>query len=535
MIVAALLNAFAKTEEEFLRISVDAKEFSGACANVILIYRDTIYVANLGDCRAVLGRSKAKAIGLSRDHKASIEKSRIRKVGGFIKNGRVNGILAISRTIGDREFKDPVAMSSSPNGSPIITSSHFSSRPGQSSRPGSSPNAVAAASASMTRRVSNPSNIVLKNVRENSDSPARSRLRNSTSLLQNPSSPSINGGESGPAAHTLSKSAIVDGTSSRDPSPSPIPFSVVPTAVQQDRSSLAVSAGSLDSGSSEGKSKKRRSTPTPKKSRPHSRSGSATNSENSESSLLPIQQEEDEDHPSKEGEENKSADTNDDSITETVKTPIASPQPSKAGKRSSGNAPSPSPPPAAASNNLAISSSTSSEGEVARKAKKDKDLGSSSESVDSEGNEAVEGMFDVIECYDAESKQKKFGFKKRRPPKDPKYDTATVVSAIPEITIMRRTAEDDYIFLASDGFYDLFTSKQAGIAVSKHLSRCGRDKLTDTVKCLCEEASLLGSEDDITGVLILMKPIPEMNGSNSSSSLAVSSGNLMAGSSEPPM
>lgn len=529
MIVAALLNAFARTEEDFLRLSVEAKEFSGACVNVVLMFRDTIYVANLGDCRAVLGRSKAKAIGLSRDHKASIEKSRIRKTGGFVKNGRVNGILAISRTIGDREFKDPVAMAPSPSSSPVITSSHFSNRPGHSARPGSSPTNAAGSHMPVTRRVSNPSNIVLKNVRENSDSPARTRLRNSTSLLQSASSPSVND------PNSLSRSAVVNGTStSREPSPSPIPFSVV------DR---PLAASTPDAG--ETKSKKRRSTPT--SSKKHSRSTSA-DSESSETVLYPIKQEDEEEQMSKE------ADIDDDSNAEMpMKTPVeapvpvfvapASPSPSKANRRAStkpSNAGTPPPAPKSASASpppasLSVSSSTSSSNEEpqssARKAKKDKDLASSSESNDSEGSEAVEGMFDVIECYDAELKQKKFGFKKRRPPKDPKYDTATVVSAIPEITIMRRTNEDDWLFLASDGFYDLFTSKQTGVAVSKHLQRCGRDRLTDTVKSLCEEASLLGSEDDITGVLILLKPTANV----SDSLLAVSgaNANLMAGSSEP--
>lgn len=545
MIVAALLNAFARTEEDFLRLSVDAKEFSGACVNVVLMFRDTIYVANLGDCRAVLGRGKGKAIGLSRDHKASIEKSRIRKVGGFVKNGRVNGILAISRTIGDREFKDPVAMAPSPSSSPVITSSHFSNRPGQSARPGSSPSNATGAHMPVTRRVSNPSNIVLKNVRDTSDSPARTRLRNSTSLLQSASSPTANGSD----PNGLSKSAVVNGSStSREPSPSPIPFSVV------DR---PLAASTPDAG--ESKSKKRRSTPT-SASKKHSRSStSADSAESSDTVLYPIKDEEEE-HMSKE------ADGDDDSMADTaLKTPVepptpvfvapASPTPSKASRRasskppkSSSSSPPPSkpssPPPSKSSSanaspppaSLSVSSSTSSSNEEqssVRKSKKEKDLASSSESFDSEGSEAVEGMFDVVECYDPELKQKKFGFKKRRPPKDPKSDTATVVSAIPEITIMRRTTEDDWLFLASDGFYDLFTSKQTGVAVSKHLQRCGRDRLTDTVKSLCEEASLLGSEDDITGVLILLKPTSGPSESPSLLAVASTNANLMAGSSEP--
>ena len=513
--VAVLLNAFARTEEEFLKLSVEAREFSGACANVILIYRDTIYVANLGDCRAVLGRSRGKAIGLSRDHKASIEKSRIRKVGGFVKNGRVNGILAISRTIGDREFKDPVSMSSGTS-SPTPSSAQFSSRPGQSARPGAAASAIPVGHMSITRRVSNPSNIVLKNVRDNADSPARTRRNGSSSLTLSSSNPNLNGTEAN--TNPLSKSAALDNTStSREPSPSPIPYSVV---ASPDRP-LHASTGSFavtESSPSESKSKKRRSTGSMKKSRPPPKSVAA-DSESSDSVLYPIKQEEEEPTSKEDADE----DTNDGDMESMKKAKSAPLEPaSKSGKSS--------PPPVKSASNTSVSSSASSSADESsglRKSKKDA-LASSSESFESEGSEAVEGLFDVIECYDAESKQKKFGFKKRRPPKDPKYDTATVVSAIPEITIMRRTAEDDWIFLASDGFYDLFTSKQTGSAVSKHLARCGRDKLTDTVKSLCEEASLLGSEDDITGVLILIKSIPSTN-----LEVALSNINLMAGSSEP--
>jgi serine/threonine protein phosphatase PrpC len=168
--------------------------------------------------------------------------------------------------------------------------------------------------------------------------------------------------------------------------------------------------------------------------------------------------------------------------------------------------------------NITASNSSSTPIAVASKSKKEKESASDlsespeapstsmshSDSEEGESSEFVEGMFDVIECYDAESKQKKFGFKKRRPPKDPKYETATIVSAIPEITIMRRSVDDDWLFLASDGFYDLFTSKQAGLTVNKHLQRNARDRLSETSKALCSEAALLGSEDDITGILILL-------------------------------
>ena len=65
-----------------------------------------LFVANAGDCRAVLSR-KGKAIELSRDHKPSciVEKSRIEAHGGFVDDGYLNGQLAVARAIGNWHIK----------------------------------------------------------------------------------------------------------------------------------------------------------------------------------------------------------------------------------------------------------------------------------------------------------------------------------------------------------------------------------------------------------------------------------------------
>lgn len=80
---------------------------STGCTSVVcLITKDTIYCANAGDSRAVLSRSK-KAIELSEDHKPDNpgEEERIKKAGGFVEEGRVKGILSLSRALGDLEYK----------------------------------------------------------------------------------------------------------------------------------------------------------------------------------------------------------------------------------------------------------------------------------------------------------------------------------------------------------------------------------------------------------------------------------------------
>lgn len=83
--------------------------FSGCCINVVILSPSNIYVGNLGDCRALLvSGNDSKSLNLlqlSRDHKAYIEKSRISSLGGFIENDRLNGLLAISRSLGDRDYK----------------------------------------------------------------------------------------------------------------------------------------------------------------------------------------------------------------------------------------------------------------------------------------------------------------------------------------------------------------------------------------------------------------------------------------------
>lgn len=65
-----------------------------------------LYVACLGDARAVLYDGHT-TIAMSEDHKPgnSDESRRIAKCGGFVQFGRVCGILAVSRALGDFEFK----------------------------------------------------------------------------------------------------------------------------------------------------------------------------------------------------------------------------------------------------------------------------------------------------------------------------------------------------------------------------------------------------------------------------------------------
>ena len=77
----------------------------------MLVTPTHIYCANSGDSRSVLARSaeneSVAAVALSEDHKPDneLERKRIEAAGGSVSESRVNGNLALSRALGDFEYK----------------------------------------------------------------------------------------------------------------------------------------------------------------------------------------------------------------------------------------------------------------------------------------------------------------------------------------------------------------------------------------------------------------------------------------------
>lgn len=65
-----------------------------------------IYVANAGDSRCTMCRN-GKSVEMSQDHKpeSQIEIDRITKAGSIITDGRVDGNLNLTRSIGDLKYK----------------------------------------------------------------------------------------------------------------------------------------------------------------------------------------------------------------------------------------------------------------------------------------------------------------------------------------------------------------------------------------------------------------------------------------------
>ena len=80
----------------------------GCTACLCLITKTDIYCANSGDSRAILVTKNNQVIELSHDHKPDndIELKRIKAAGGFVEESRVQGVIAVSRAIGDWEYKN---------------------------------------------------------------------------------------------------------------------------------------------------------------------------------------------------------------------------------------------------------------------------------------------------------------------------------------------------------------------------------------------------------------------------------------------
>ncbi|CAI2179476.1 10160_t:CDS:10 [Funneliformis geosporum] len=103
----AIKNGFLGTDEDLKNDPQYANDPSGCTAvTAVVTPDDWIFVGNAGDSRAVMSKD-GDALPMSIDHKPlnKEESSRIQKAGGFVEFGRVNGNLALSRAIGDFEFK----------------------------------------------------------------------------------------------------------------------------------------------------------------------------------------------------------------------------------------------------------------------------------------------------------------------------------------------------------------------------------------------------------------------------------------------
>lgn len=82
-------------------------ERSGSTAAAVMLSPQYVYFVNCGDSRTLLCRD-GQVIFYTEDHKPfnPREKERIQNAGGSVTQHRVNGSLAVSRSLGDFDFKE---------------------------------------------------------------------------------------------------------------------------------------------------------------------------------------------------------------------------------------------------------------------------------------------------------------------------------------------------------------------------------------------------------------------------------------------
>lgn len=106
---SAIVQGFRQTDYDWLQLATHNSYDDGSTAICGIICNNILYVASCGDSRAVLC-SNGRAIDMSVDHKPSRtdEKQRIESLGGRIIHygtWRVEGVLAVTRSFGDRRLK----------------------------------------------------------------------------------------------------------------------------------------------------------------------------------------------------------------------------------------------------------------------------------------------------------------------------------------------------------------------------------------------------------------------------------------------
>ncbi|XP_027093437.1 probable protein phosphatase 2C 9 [Coffea eugenioides] len=105
----SISKAYEKTDQEILSNSSNLGRGGSTAVTAILINGQRLWVANVGDSRAILSRG-GQAIQVTIDHEPSTERGSIENKGGFVSNmpgdvPRVNGQLAVSRAFGDKSLK----------------------------------------------------------------------------------------------------------------------------------------------------------------------------------------------------------------------------------------------------------------------------------------------------------------------------------------------------------------------------------------------------------------------------------------------
>ena len=104
--LTALSNAVAAMEAFITSKSTIDRMYYGTTLVFVLIRNGTLYTANVGDCRAVLATTDS-VVRLTEDHTLvhHDELARVKAAGAYVSNGRLNGLLTYTRSLGDLHFK----------------------------------------------------------------------------------------------------------------------------------------------------------------------------------------------------------------------------------------------------------------------------------------------------------------------------------------------------------------------------------------------------------------------------------------------
>ena len=106
---SALYFTFMELDKKFLEM-INSND--GSTCNILYCdkARKMCYIANTGDSRAILCRNNGIVRQITKDHKPNDpkEKQSIESKGGFVRDNRTNGNLAMSRAFGDKYLKNVI-------------------------------------------------------------------------------------------------------------------------------------------------------------------------------------------------------------------------------------------------------------------------------------------------------------------------------------------------------------------------------------------------------------------------------------------
>ena len=104
-------NTLKETIAEVNEYLVNMWPNQGTTCAIALVIKDYIYTANIGDTRILLIDHEGEIRQLSEDHKPTNRKEGdlIKSRGGFVLQGKTNGQLNLSRTLGDGKLKNTIS------------------------------------------------------------------------------------------------------------------------------------------------------------------------------------------------------------------------------------------------------------------------------------------------------------------------------------------------------------------------------------------------------------------------------------------